>query len=228
MHASRVTETEPNDDDALAWSVAIDEAFLLRAHTDLRRALVLQNARFARRADPFAKSRAKIEEPLRLLGVAVSLAGLALSALLVAVGFAGRWAVVLLVAFAILVPVFLFATRLRSWLMKRTDQRLARLADRTLRAAWAAGQVRRYRLQGARLESGVDPEPLAPRSLDGLHHALVGECTVALFRHAKAFQVRAVIPTPEPAQLASALEALGVTCEPLDPRLLPHGQERTW
>lgn len=210
------------------WEIVIDEAVLEEATTDLRRAMVLQNARFASRADPIGGVRARVEGPLRITGLVVSVLGLLLSALLISVGFARTLSVALFVVFVIAALVFFFAKRLRRALIARTDRRLARMAARTVRTAWKAGQERRYALRGRELTASAGGTSRA-RDLSRVEYGLLGTRSVVLFATRKAFRVRVVFPATCPEEVGDALRNVGVEVETLDAGLLPSAPEaRAW
>lgn len=207
------------------WTVCPDAAMLERAERDLRRALILQNARFAHRADPVSRFRThRSEARLRMLGLGVAVVGAALAALLLF----GSWAatgvvrglhVVLLAVFAALVPLFVFLPWLRAAGIRALDGHLTRRAAKAC-GAWREGVARTYELHTKSLVSRVGGQPARSRSLEGLRYALLGEEALMLFRSPHAQTPRLIVLVGTESE--QVVRALGnVRTERLGPALLP-------
>ena len=169
----------------VTWTVCPDAATLESATTDLRRALILQNSRAARRFDPASRVRThRNEEWLRRFGLVAVALGLALALLLVVGVYATQGVVrplhaLLLVVFVVLLPVFIALPRLRAAAMRRLDAMLARRAAGAIRA-WPVSVEREYTIEGSTLRSRTG-EASAERPLAGLTYGLRGETVLMLF-----------------------------------------------
>ena len=155
---------------------------LAQAETDLRRALILQNARVATRLDPVSGLRtARNEERLRRIGLVACVLGVVLALVLVMGTHATRGHVRplhlgLLATFLVLTPVFVVLPRLRRAGIKRLDAMLARRAKKIVHA-WPEGVQREYAVDGGSLRVPGG----AARSLEGLVYGLRGEATLMLY-----------------------------------------------
>ncbi len=210
---------------------------------DGARALVVQNARFSRRGDPFSRWRTpQFQRRVRTVGLAATVVGTLASLLLLLLDVAQGVAMPgislgFLVTFALLGALF--------WNIERVLGAGLRLINVILerRAARMLAQVGRrvpatvgYRLvdgeiHGQWRENG---EPLASwsRPLTDQPYALVGEATVAVFKHAKALSPSFFCFFSSPDELAKLREVLsdhGVTFEILAPTLMPESAvPRPW
>ncbi|MFO0662182.1 MAG: hypothetical protein U0165_20465 [Polyangiaceae bacterium] len=226
-----------------------DVSEALRSSLDARRielvkyeihcALILQNARFAKRVDIDKKRSAEREQWLQRLGLLFCAVGL-----IMAIATPALWPAVPLFFLSALMLVF--HVPLRRALIRWTDTLLERKAERYIQ------EIRTYipcsltyemtprevTLSIARDRSDASqsdtPEKVVHQDISELHYGLVGEHVLCLFEHRKTQQPSwVVILEPSLASASSPsvqsegtyakkkLEHLGIDIETIDETLLP-------
>lgn len=221
----------------VSTEATLDETLRSAAELDLARALILQNARTARRWDVLGAHRtAKNERRLRVLGLSLTLVGGALSLLLalsssLRLGQPAPSHLALLVTFAVLSIVFWRLPRLRAAGVRRLDAVLRGRARRILARARPDDRLR-YTLSdhSLRCESVATETPKLryERSTSQLRYALAGETSLILFASKRSQNPTSVVLCSA-SELQRALIALGVELEHLSKDLLPPSTlERPW
>jgi hypothetical protein len=227
----------------MQWQVAVTDALRDAALRDLSRTLILQNARFAGRFDPFSRFRnPRNDGRLQRVGLVACAIGWLLSLLLVgqewlSVGHVSRSRVVLLVIFTVLMPVFAFIPQLRAGSVDRIDAMLRRRAMGALDDKWLPGQNLEWSIDGsvredARLSQSCDGGAPVLRPLAPIRHGLLGEATLLLFPSKNALNPVIAILLPDDMHLRDdvvrACESLDIAVETLSADLLPSATPRSW
>lgn len=202
----------------------VDDGTLRTAETDVARALIVQNARIARRGDPFGRHRTRaLEGRLVAPGVLLSAVGAAASLWwLFASRRGGGVPIAVFAAFLTSGVIFRFLRPLRAAAIRHLDASLRRSARRTTSSVRPRSQLR-YSIGDSLRCEDVEVSPPQRRfdvPLAELRYALAGEASLVLFRRRSALRVRAVVFGRHPT-LEGALADAGVEIEALSRDLLP-------
>jgi hypothetical protein len=195
------------------FEVDVTEARLAEVAPWLTRALQLQNARLSERFDIGRRAG-----PLRVVGLVLSTAGLAVSLLLGAVlpepGFVRVLTAVFVVQTLVLIFLPQLRRHLRAWARRAAGRRLSAVANRTLRRSFARA---RYAV-----EYQVAPASDTPRDdrcrlvLNRFPLAMTAPGAVFLFARPTGLQVNRLLLLPnemEEQRVHQALRAVGATVE---------------
>ncbi len=148
-----------------------------------------------------------------------------------------RCRVVLLVVFAVLLPVFALLPQLRARSMERIDAMLRSRAMGALDDKWLAGQNLAWSIDGvvredAHLSQSCDGGAPVVRPLAPIRHGLVGEATLLLFPSKNALNPVIAILLPEDGEVRDeavrACASLDIAVETLSADLLPSATPRSW
>lgn len=213
---------------------AVDLEQVAAARRDETAALILQNARTARRFDPVGKVRShKFENVLLILGLVLSIGCLAMCLLVFVVswGLTGEINGTSLsfgAVFLSLVLVFVFANHLRKFLIRRVDRSFVKKVAKRMKVVESRVPAAvRYRLAWPLCEGtwfrGEQVLASWTRDLSKVRYGLAGDASVVLFGSKKSIVEQAILfaSFSDQEDIVRFLEQRGVEIERIGEHLLP-------
>jgi len=215
-----------SEDEPLLFTTAVDAERCGRVRRDVARAMIVQNARIAKRWDPAAKVRtSRFEGCLTQIGLGFSIMGAGLMLLFMAIEGPHYQSVGMLLFFLSAILLLVFVPRVRKRILKGVDRSLVRTAGRLVaKVEKRLPAVVGYELDGLRCRCrwSHEEQELASwdKDLSRTPYGLVGDAGIVLFASAKR-QSPQVILFDTSDELRSALADLGIELEVIDEELLP-------